>query len=89
MLLIRLFQIDGFDVKRVDEYHLTGIVHDMFVKWERRPPSSTEGRGENRNEAKAAAAGGSKPEQKKSEDAHHAEGLVSNSSAAINSDTEK
>lgn len=67
--------IDGFDVKRVDEYHLTGIVRDQFVKWEHRPPSSTEGRGENRNEAKAAAGeGGSKPERKKSEDAHHAEG---------------
>ncbi|MEQ2223582.1 Terminal uridylyltransferase 4, partial [Ilyodon furcidens] len=67
--------VEGFDVKRVDEYHLTGIFLDMFVKWEHRPPSSTEGRGENRNEAKAE--GGSKPEQKKSDDAHHAEGLVS------------
>ncbi|XP_047231094.1 terminal uridylyltransferase 4 isoform X2 [Girardinichthys multiradiatus] len=65
--------VEGFDVKRVDEYHLTGIFLDMFVKWEHRPPSSTEGRGENRNEAKAE--GGSKPEQKKSDDAHHAEGL--------------
>ncbi|MEQ2202530.1 hypothetical protein XENOCAPTIV_005312, partial [Xenoophorus captivus] len=66
-------RVEGFDVKRVDEYHLTGIFLDMFVKWEHRPPSSTEGRGENRNEAKAE--GGSKPEQKKSDDAHHAEGL--------------
>uniref|UniRef100_A0A087XAY0 RNA uridylyltransferase n=1 Tax=Poecilia formosa TaxID=48698 RepID=A0A087XAY0_POEFO len=65
--------IDGFDVKRVDEYHLTGIVLDMFVKWEHRPPTSTEGRGENRNESKAE--GGSKPEQKKSDDARHTEGL--------------
>ncbi|XP_038142985.1 terminal uridylyltransferase 4 isoform X1 [Cyprinodon tularosa] len=65
--------IDGFDVKRADEYHLTGIFLDMFVKWEQRPPSSSEGRGENRNEAKAE--GGSKPEKKKSDDAERAEGL--------------
>uniref|UniRef100_A0A3Q1HDJ2 RNA uridylyltransferase n=1 Tax=Anabas testudineus TaxID=64144 RepID=A0A3Q1HDJ2_ANATE len=44
--------IEGFDVKRVDEYHLTGIVLDMFVRWEHRPPSTTEGRGENRNETR-------------------------------------
>ncbi|XP_054911040.1 terminal uridylyltransferase 4 isoform X2 [Poeciliopsis prolifica] len=65
--------IDGFDVKRVDEYHLTGIVLDMFVKWEQRPPTSTEGRGENRNESKAE--GASKPEQKKSDETRHTEGL--------------
>uniref|UniRef100_A0A667YU41 RNA uridylyltransferase n=1 Tax=Myripristis murdjan TaxID=586833 RepID=A0A667YU41_9TELE len=40
--------IEGFDVKHVDEYHLTGIKLDIFVRWEHRPPSSTEGRGENR-----------------------------------------
>lgn len=73
--LTPLIQIDGFDVKRVDEYHLTGIVLDMFVKWEQRPPTSTEGRGENRNESKAE--GASKPEQKKSDDTRHTEGLVS------------
>lgn len=43
-----LLQIEGFDLKRVDEYHLTGITLDMFVRWEHRPPSSTEGRGEGR-----------------------------------------
>ncbi|KAM4574604.1 terminal uridylyltransferase 4 [Fundulus diaphanus] len=63
--------IDGFDVKRVDEYHLTGIFLDMFVKWVQRPPTSTEGRGENRSEAKAERA--SKPEQNKADDC--AEGL--------------
>uniref|UniRef100_H3CAS4 Terminal uridylyl transferase 4 n=1 Tax=Tetraodon nigroviridis TaxID=99883 RepID=H3CAS4_TETNG len=36
--------MEGFEVKHVDEYHLTGIWLDMFVKWERRPPSSTDGR---------------------------------------------
>uniref|UniRef100_A0A4W6CUA6 Terminal uridylyl transferase 4 n=1 Tax=Lates calcarifer TaxID=8187 RepID=A0A4W6CUA6_LATCA len=70
-----LFQIEGFDVKRVDEYHLTGIALDMFVRWEHRPPSSTEGRGENRNEARGESK--PKPEQNKSEDTHYSEGLVS------------
>ncbi len=70
-----VFQIEGFDVKRVDEYHLTGITLDMFVRWERRPPSSTEGRGENRNEARGE--GRPKPEQKKPDDAHYSEGMVS------------
>ncbi|XP_070688136.1 terminal uridylyltransferase 4 [Pempheris klunzingeri] len=61
--------IEGFDVKRVDEYHLTGISLDMFVRWEHRPPSS-DSRGENRTE------GRSKPEQKKPDDAHYSEGLT-------------
>lgn len=56
-----LFQIEGFDVKHVDEYHLTGIEMDIFVGWEHRPPS-TEGRGEGRGEGRKA-----KPEQKKPE----------------------
>uniref|UniRef100_A0A1A8IMN1 polynucleotide adenylyltransferase n=1 Tax=Nothobranchius kuhntae TaxID=321403 RepID=A0A1A8IMN1_NOTKU len=60
--------IEGFDVKRVDEYHLTGIVQDTFVKWERRSPSSAEERGDNRNESK------SKPELKKSEEARASQG---------------
>ncbi|XP_031430304.1 terminal uridylyltransferase 4 isoform X3 [Clupea harengus] len=46
--------IEGFDVKRVDEYHLTGVKLDIFVGWELRPPTSGEGRGENKG----------KPEQK-------------------------
>lgn len=62
-------------MKRVDEYHLTGIALDMFVRWEHRPPSSTEGRGENRNEARGESK--PKPEQNKSEDTHYSEGLVS------------
>lgn len=70
-----LFQIDGFDVKRVDEYHLTGIVLDMFVRWEHRPPSTTEGRGENRNENRGESR--AKPEQSKPDDSHYSEGLVS------------
>ncbi|KAI3368361.1 hypothetical protein L3Q82_008068 [Scortum barcoo] len=66
--------IEGFDVKRVDEYHLTGITLDTFVRWERRPPSSTEGRGENRNEARGE--GRPKPEQKKFDDGHYTEGMT-------------
>ncbi|XP_040896194.1 terminal uridylyltransferase 4 [Toxotes jaculatrix] len=66
--------IEGFDVKRVDEYHLTGITLDMFVRWEHRPPSSTEGRGENRNEARGQSR--PKPEQNKPDDTHYSEGLT-------------
>ncbi|XP_039984565.1 terminal uridylyltransferase 4 isoform X2 [Xiphias gladius] len=66
--------IEGFDVKHVDEYHLTGITLDMFVRWEHRPPSSTEGRGENRNEARGESR--PKPEQNKPDDARYSEGLT-------------
>ncbi|CAK6976408.1 terminal uridylyltransferase 4 isoform X3 [Scomber scombrus] len=65
--------IEGFDLKRVDEYHLTGISLDMFVRWEHRPPSSTEGRGDNRNDARGE--GRPKPEQRKTDDGHYSEGL--------------
>lgn len=74
-LCMSLCQIEGFDVKHVDEYHLTGITLDMFVQWERRPPSSTDGRSENRNEAREE--GTSKPEQKKAADTCCSEGKVS------------
>lgn len=62
-------------MKHVDEYHLTGISQDMFVQWERRPPSSTDGRGENRGEARGD--GKAKPEQIKLNDAQCSQGLVS------------
>lgn len=77
---ILLVQIEGFDVKRVDEYHLTGIALDTFVRWERRPPSSTDGRGENRNEARGE--GRPKPDQKKPDEGHYSEGLVSVTTAS-------
>lgn len=38
--------IEGFDLKRVDEYHLTGICQEAFVRWEHRP--QTDNRNENR-----------------------------------------
>ncbi|KAM4629544.1 terminal uridylyltransferase 4 [Polymixia lowei] len=66
--------IEGFDVKHVDEYHLTGIKLDVFVRWEHRPPSTTEGRGENRGEGRGE--GRSKPEQKKSDDTQYGDGLT-------------
>ncbi|KAK9519752.1 hypothetical protein VZT92_022461 [Zoarces viviparus] len=62
--------IEDFDVKHVDEYHLTGISLDVFVRWERRPPSSTD----NRNDARGE--GRPKPEQKKAADTYCTEGLT-------------
>ncbi|XP_075938692.1 terminal uridylyltransferase 4 [Anarhichas minor] len=62
--------IEDFDVKHVDEYHLTGISLDAFVRWERRPPSSTD----NRNDARGE--GRPKPEQKKAADTYYSEGLT-------------
>lgn len=62
-------------MKRVDEYHLTGIVLDMFVQWEHRPPSTTDGRGEHRSEARGE--GRARPEQNKPDNSHYSEGLVS------------
>ncbi|XP_028299664.1 terminal uridylyltransferase 4, partial [Gouania willdenowi] len=66
--------IEGFEVKRVDEYHLTGIVMDMFVRWEHRAQSSTDGRGDGRHETKAEAR--SKAEKNKLENSHNSEGLT-------------
>uniref|UniRef100_A0A8C1L3S6 Terminal uridylyl transferase 4 n=1 Tax=Cyprinus carpio TaxID=7962 RepID=A0A8C1L3S6_CYPCA len=40
--------IKGFDVKRVDEFHLTGMESDSFVGWEHRPAPAGEGRGDGR-----------------------------------------
>lgn len=73
MALIFLLQIEGFDIKRVDEYHLTGIALDMFVQWEHKPPTSTEGRGENRSGTR----GESRPKPEQPIDTPNSEGLVS------------
>lgn len=59
----------------MDEYHLTGISLDAFVQWERRPPSSADGRGESRSDARGEAR--PKAEQTKANDARCLEGLVS------------
>ncbi|XP_077389550.1 terminal uridylyltransferase 4 isoform X3 [Festucalex cinctus] len=68
--------IDGFDVKRVDEYRLTGIQSDMYVQWEHRPSTSstTEGQMENRN--KARGEGRSKPERNKPDNTQISHGLA-------------
>ncbi|XP_048457639.1 terminal uridylyltransferase 4 isoform X3 [Rhincodon typus] len=34
--------IEGFDLKRIDEYHLKGIQNDEYVLWEHRPANSGE-----------------------------------------------
>ena len=60
-------------MKRVDEFHLTGISLDIFVRWEHRTPSTTEGRGEHRGEHRVE--GKPKPEPTKAD----GEGLVSDS----------
>ncbi|CAL8255321.1 unnamed protein product [Merluccius merluccius] len=57
--------IEGFNVKRVDEFHLTGISLDIFVRWEHRTPSTTEGRGEHRGEHRVE--GKPKPEPTKAD----------------------
>ncbi|XP_075901202.1 terminal uridylyltransferase 4 [Nelusetta ayraudi] len=67
--------IEGFEVKRVDEYHLTGIALDTFVKWERRIPSSADGRGGDRSEGRGDG-GKPKSEQKKFDDGHFTEGMT-------------
>ncbi|KAM3875768.1 terminal uridylyltransferase 4 [Diretmus argenteus] len=66
--------IEGFDVKHVDEYHLTGISLDIFVRWEHRPPSSTEGRGDGRGESRGD--GKPKAEQHKPNDNQYGEGIT-------------
>ncbi|TRY67979.1 hypothetical protein DNTS_035546 [Danionella cerebrum] len=38
--------IKGFEVKRVDEFHLTALEAEEFVGWEHRPAPAGEGRGE-------------------------------------------
>ncbi|XP_068445814.1 terminal uridylyltransferase 4 [Clinocottus analis] len=62
--------IEDFDVKNVDEYHLTGISLDVFVRWERRPLSSTDNRNEARGESRP------KPEQNKPAEDYYSEGLT-------------
>ncbi|XP_068175709.1 terminal uridylyltransferase 4 isoform X2 [Antennarius striatus] len=64
--------IEGFNVRQVDEYHLTGIKLDMFVSWERRPASSADGR-DNRSEARGEGKG--KAEQMRADDDYCSEGL--------------
>ncbi|XP_061681488.1 terminal uridylyltransferase 4 isoform X3 [Syngnathoides biaculeatus] len=66
--------IDGFDVKCVDDYHLTGIHSDMYVQWEHKPSRTMDGQEQNRNKAKGE--GKSKPERSKSDKAQFSHGLA-------------
>ncbi|XP_077440711.1 terminal uridylyltransferase 4 isoform X2 [Vanacampus margaritifer] len=66
--------IDGFDVKCVDEYHLTGIQSDMYVQWDHRPSSTTAGQVENRNEFRGE--GGPKTECSKPNKTQISRGLA-------------
>ncbi|XP_035278713.1 terminal uridylyltransferase 4 [Anguilla anguilla] len=55
--------IEGFDVKRVDEYHLTGVkVRGAFVGWEHKPPPSGEGRTDGKAKAEPKKPVGRKSE---------------------------
>ncbi|KAJ7986329.1 hypothetical protein DPEC_G00338800 [Dallia pectoralis] len=65
------YWVDGFDVKHVDEYHLTGIEFDIFVGWEHRAPS-TEGRGDGRGDGGRAKPVPKKPAVKRG----HTEGMT-------------
>ncbi|KAJ8270264.1 hypothetical protein GJAV_G00112280 [Gymnothorax javanicus] len=55
------YWIEGFEVKRVDEYHLTGVEFDgKFVGWEHKLPQSGEGRTEGKAKAEQKKTGGRK-----------------------------
>ncbi|XP_069794791.1 terminal uridylyltransferase 4-like isoform X3 [Narcine bancroftii] len=44
--------VEGFDLKRIDEYHLKGIQNDEYVLWEHRPASSGEPKNINSGDGK-------------------------------------
>nr|XP_055045307.1 terminal uridylyltransferase 4 [Misgurnus anguillicaudatus] len=68
--------IEGFDVKRVDEYHLTGMESSLFVGWEHRPVPAGEGRGE----------GKGKPEPKNSKEKIEKKGACAKGKARLTLD---
>lgn len=43
--------VSGFELKRVDEFHLTGICQEAFVRWEHRPPTETRSENQNKTES--------------------------------------
>ncbi|XP_060749380.1 terminal uridylyltransferase 4 isoform X1 [Tachysurus vachellii] len=61
------YWIEGFDVKRVDEYHLTAIQPGHFVGWEHRPGSANEGRGDNKSKNDAQKHNGQKSAEKQNQ----------------------
>ncbi|XP_067846302.1 terminal uridylyltransferase 4 isoform X2 [Heptranchias perlo] len=44
--------IEGFDLKKIDEYHLKGIQNDEYVLWEHRPANAGETKNTNNGEGK-------------------------------------
>nr|XP_023674765.1 terminal uridylyltransferase 4 isoform X2 [Paramormyrops kingsleyae] len=52
--------IDGFNVKLVDEYHLTGVELGQFVAWEHKPSGNGEARGEGKGKAEPKRQAGKK-----------------------------
>ncbi|GAA6066980.1 terminal uridylyltransferase 4 isoform X1, partial [Tachysurus ichikawai] len=60
------YWIEGFDVKRVDEYHLTAIQPGHFVGWEHRPGSANEGR-DNKSKNDAQKHNGQKSAEKQNQ----------------------
>ncbi|XP_051868544.1 terminal uridylyltransferase 4-like isoform X4 [Pristis pectinata] len=46
--------IEGFDLKKIDEYHLKGIQNDEYVLWEHRPASSGESKNINSGDGKSS-----------------------------------
>ncbi|XP_066528899.1 terminal uridylyltransferase 4 isoform X3 [Hoplias malabaricus] len=64
------YWIEGFDVKRVDDYHLSGVQSEVFVSWEHRPGSS-DSRGDNKNKPQSE-----KSAEKKSENTQGKSRLV-------------
>ncbi|XP_076846196.1 terminal uridylyltransferase 4 isoform X2 [Brachyhypopomus gauderio] len=52
------YWLEGFDVKRVDEFHLQGVQGGTHVGWEQRPSSGGDGRGDkNKNDPHRAERG--------------------------------
>uniref|UniRef100_A0A8C9VXW6 RNA uridylyltransferase n=1 Tax=Scleropages formosus TaxID=113540 RepID=A0A8C9VXW6_SCLFO len=76
--------IEGFDVKQVDEYHLTGVFLGKMVAWEHKPPSSVEGRGEGKAKTELKKPIGKKEE---SRDANTSNSKVSSGMSQLTLDS--
>ncbi|XP_072366981.1 terminal uridylyltransferase 4 isoform X5 [Scyliorhinus torazame] len=55
-------RIEGFDLKRIDEYHLKGMQNDEYVLWEHRPANS----GETKNTSNGDGKSSNKADHRKS-----------------------
>ncbi|XP_040264743.1 terminal uridylyltransferase 4 [Bufo bufo] len=67
------FWVDGFETKRLDDYHLKGVSDEKYVEWEYRPPSNDgknlgmDGRGRPENHRRNA---GSEAENRRNKEKH-------------------